>query len=249
MSEPLKPLKWYRELADARGRREAGCFAVEGWRAIRQIAEQHPEAVTEILATGDIPPELTAFPVRRLTESQFRSVSSAATPQGLMTVVRLPQESVTATLPSSPGPRILLLEGIQDPGNVGTLVRAAAAFDYTGIILSDTCADPFSPKCVQATAGTVLSLWLRRTERYLDLVRLLRSGGYTLVATALDGDEDTSALTAPNLVLALGNEAGGLSVSLLGMAGSRFRIPVARDKAESLNVAVCGGICMYLSRR
>ncbi|MCJ7604985.1 MAG: RNA methyltransferase [Dehalococcoidales bacterium] len=247
MSESLKTLKWYRELADVKGRRESGCFPVEGARAVRQIAGQHPEAIIEILVVGDVPLELAAYPARQLTESQFRSVSSAATPQGLMAVVRLPEDSAAATLPPSPGQRILLLEGIQDPGNAGTLIRTAAALDYSGIILSDTCADPFSPKCVQAAAGTVLSLWLRRTERYLELIQTLQGSGYTVAATTLEGDDDISVLNEQKLILALGNEAGGLSGELLALADSRFRIPVTREKAESLNVAVCGGICMYLS--
>jgi TrmH family RNA methyltransferase len=249
VSEALKSLTWYRDLSEATGRRAAGCFLVEGERAIRQAAGSHPAAMVEILATGDVPPDLGGYPIRTLTEKQLKSVSGSVTPQGLLAVVRLPEDFEKATLPTRPGNRILLLEHVQDPGNTGTLLRTAAAFGYDGVILSAECADPFAPKVVQAAAGTVLSLWTRRTERYLDLVLELRRRGYTLVATTLDGVDHPALLKNEKLVLALGNEARGLSPELRAAADAAFRLPVAREKAESLNVAVAGGICLYLSRQ
>ena len=165
-----------------------------------------------------------------------------------MAAVLLPPDTYSEKLPGDYSGRILLLEDIQDPGNVGALIRTAAAFDYSGIILTDKCADPFSPKCVQATAGTVLALWLRRTGRYLNLLEALRESGYSLVAADLNGTEDTSLLRRrEKLLLALGSEASGLSKGLLAAADHRFRIPIAGEKAESLNVAASGAICMYLS--
>ena len=249
MSEALKPLSWYRDLGEAAGRREAGCFLVEGERAIRQVVQQQPEAVVELLTTGAAPVDLAGYPVRELTEKQMKSTSGTVTPQGLLAVVKLPKGHESTTLPDQPGNRVLLLEQVQDPGNAGTLIRTAAAFGWDGVIMSDGCADPFAPKTVQAAAGTVLSLWLRRTEGYLGMARELRTRGYRLVATALDGEDDTALLTAGKLVLALGNEAHGLSQELRATADASFRLPVAAEKAESLNVAVAGGICLYLSRR
>jgi len=248
VSEALKPLSWYRDLSETTGRREAGCFLVEGERAIRQAAGAHPSAVVELLTTGDVTPDLAGYPVRRLTEKQLKSVSGSVTPQGLLAVVRLPEDHEAAALPDRPGDRVLLLEDVQDPGNAGTLIRTAAAFGYDGVILSPACADPFSPKVVQAAAGTVLSVWTRRTEGYLGLARELQERGYRLVATTLDGEDDTALLKADRLVLALGNEARGLSPELRAAADAAFRLPMAGEKAESLNVAVAGGICLYLSR-
>jgi TrmH family RNA methyltransferase len=249
VSEALKPLSWYRDLAEASGRRAAGCFIIEGERAVRQAAGAQPGAVLELLASGPVPPDLAGYPVRELTERQFKSVSGSVTPQGLLAVAKLPEDFDTDTLPEPPGDRILLLEQVQDPGNTGTLIRTAAAFGYDGIVLSSGCADPFSPKVVQAAAGTVLSVWTRRTAKYLSLARELQERGGRLVGTALDGDEDAAVLRAEKLVLALGNEAHGLSEELRTAADAVFRLPVARERAESLNVAVAGGICLYLGRR
>jgi TrmH family RNA methyltransferase len=165
-----------------------------------------------------------------------------------MAAVRIPVDIWSDCLPDDIGNKILLLEDIQDPGNVGTLIRTAAAFNYSGAIMSENCADPLSPKCVQATVGTVLSIWLRRTTSYLEIISALRKGGYTIAATDLNGMEEPALLSRQSkLLLALGNEAAGLSIAMLNVADFRLRIPTIREKAESLNVAACGAICMYLS--
>jgi TrmH family RNA methyltransferase len=248
MSAPLKPLKWYKKLATKKGRFEAGAFIVEGERAIRQIMASHPDKIAEILTVARPLPVYQNYTVRLVTEGQFLSLSQTRTPQGTMAVVKFPADIYSDNLPGDAGDKILLLEDVQDPGNVGTLIRTAAAFDFAGVILTEKCADPLSPKCVQATAGTVLSLWLRRAKHYLKLAMELKKNGYTMIAAELNGAADTSILSRNRkLLLALGNEAAGLSQELLDVADYRLRVPTVREKAESLNVAACGAICMYLS--
>lgn len=248
VSESLKPVKWYRNLDDKKGRLEAGAFIVEGDRAIRQILAGHPSEIVEILSVDEPPPAYSAYPVRRITGSQLLYICNTRTPQGSLAVVRMPAGIYTASLPAAVGDKVLLLEDVQDPGNVGTLIRTAAAFDFSGVIMSEKCADPLSPKCVQSTAGAVLSVWLRRAAGYLGLAAALKKAGYSLVAADVDGEADLAVLKNQNkLVLALGNEGAGLSAGLLKIADYRVRVPIINEKAESLNVAACGAICMYLS--
>lgn len=248
MSAHLRPLKWYKKLATRKGRLEAGAFLVEGDRAIRQIISSQPATIMEILTVVEPPPAYSGFATRLVTESQLRSICHTKTPQGVLAIVRMPEGLFSSYLPEEVGYKILLLEDIQDPGNVGTLIRTAAAFDFDGIIMTPKCADPLSPKCVQATAGTILSVWLRRTAHYLELTGKLKKAGYSLIATELSGATDLSVLhRQSNTVLALGNETAGLSDALRDMADYRLRIPTVPEKAESLNVAACGAIFMYLS--
>lgn len=245
---PLKSLKWYRQLADRKGRLEVGFFLVEGEKAIRQIVAGHPDKISEIIAVEEPPPVFRDYPIRIVNASQFRYISSAQTPQGITAVVKIPEDIYSAKLPEDAGNRILLLEDIQDPGNAGTLIRTAAAFNYNGVMLTENGADPLAPKCVQATAGTVLSLWVRRTGQYMEIVRALRKQGYKLIAADVKGGDEPAVLSRQEkLALALGNEAAGLSKELLETADYRVRIPTAPEKAESLNVAACGAILMYLS--
>jgi len=189
LTTPPRSLKWYRELAGTKARQAAGVFLVEGDRAIRQVIALHPREIIEVLTVDDPDKDYRDFPLRRLTAGQARYISSNRTPQGVLAVVRAPSGLYSPELPRAPGGRVLLLEDIQDPGNVGTLIRTAAAFDFSGVILTEKCTDPLSPRCVQATAGAVLSVWLRRTDRYLELARSLRKDGYVLVAAELAGAE------------------------------------------------------------
>jgi TrmH family RNA methyltransferase len=246
---PTKSLKWYRQLADRKGRLETGCFLVEGEKAISQIVASQPDAIIEIISAVKPPPLLRNYPLCPVNASQFRYISSVQTPQGILAVVKVPPDIYTSTLPRKTGSHILLLENIQDPGNIGTLIRTAAALGYDGVILTESCADPLGPKCVQASAGTVLSLWLRRTAQYMEIVRSLKQDGFRMVAAEVKGINKPEVLAGQEKqVLALGNEAVGLSQALLEAADYRVRIPTAPEKAESLNVAACGAILMYLSK-
>jgi TrmH family RNA methyltransferase len=235
-------------LAKTQGRLEANAFLIEGERGIRQIMSRHPEAIIEIITISEPPPLYHNHSIRLVTKRQFHSINSTKTPQGTMAVVRLPQDIYSGHLPENTGIKILLLEDIQDPGNVGSLIRTAAAFNFSGVILTEKGADPLSPKCVQSSAGTILSLWLRRTGHYLKLTETLKKKGYSFVATGLNGTAEPAVLYRQDkLLLALGNEASGLSQTVLSAADYQLRIPTVREKAESLNVAACGAICMYLS--
>jgi RNA methyltransferase, TrmH family len=248
MTAAPRSLKRYRELADKKGRLEHGVFLVEGEKHISQVVAGHPDAISEIISIAPPPPLLRRYPLREVKATEFRYISAAQTPQGIAAVVRVPEGVYSAALPADTGSRILLLEDVQDPGNVGALIRTAAALGFSGVILTDTSADPFSPKSVQAAAGTVLSLWIRKNAGYLQLLKLLKESGYSIVAAVVRGDDKPEILSGlKKVVLALGNEAAGLSKDILDIADYCVRIATPPEKAESLNVAACGAILMYLT--
>jgi TrmH family RNA methyltransferase len=244
----LNPLSFYKSLHDAKGRREANLFLVEGIRAITQISQQNPGSITELLVQENEPvPPNTRYALRVVTPSQFRGISASSNPSGLIAVVTVPQDAYSSRLPENKGARILALEDIQDPGNVGALIRSAAAFDFDGVLLSEKCADPFGPKSVQASAGSVLSLWIRKTKEFGALMsHLTKEDGFCCVAADVRGKVSLHAVDAPKLALVMGNEGCGISASTLGLAHQVVRIPINGKKAESLNVAVSGGLCMYV---
>jgi TrmH family RNA methyltransferase len=245
----LKPLAWYKNLSNGRTRRESGCFLVEGKRAVEQIRSVAPRSLEELLVTDKTPAECRNYScaVRVLTDRQFKTICSSKTPQGIAAVVRTPENSYSNELPHNPGDRLLLLEGLQDPGNVGTLIRTAAAFDFSGVVLSAECADPFSPKAIQASAGSIMSVWIRRTNRYFGVAKELKKKGYKLIAADVKGETLTPGYSLPSpCVIMLGSEGKGLSDQLLVLAGKKIRIPMNDSKTESLNVAVSGAILMYL---
>lgn len=241
-------MKWYRSLSNAKTRQQEGYFLVEGFRATELIIKECPESVEEILIsqTGtDIESYKDNFPVRILSQSQLDSISASQTPQGIVAVVKLPRGSYSAETPQNHGSAVLLLEHVQDPGNVGTLIRTAAAFNYSGVLLSEQCADPFSTKVVQSSAGAILSVWIRRTQYYLEMVSRFKADGWLVLAADIRGQRHLDFSGNRGHILALGNEGSGLSSELLSISGQRFRIPFDSNKVESLNVAVSGAIAMF----
>ncbi len=245
-SKILKPLAWYKSLHEAKDRRENCAFLVEGMRSISLIAQVSPKSILEIIALEDdrdVPP--FPCPVRRLTSSQFKSICLSKNPAGPLAVIAMQSDVESAVLPPNRGDRILVCEDIQDPGNIGTLIRTAAALDFSGIILSDKCADPFGPKAVSSSAGTILSVWIRRTPEYLRSVKGLVNAGFSCVAADLHGADSLLEIKPKRFALILGNEGNGLSKNALELATHRIKIPINGKKAESLNVAASGAICMY----
>ena len=244
----LKSLKWYKTLSTAKGRAEAGSFLIEGEKSVRQIMDSQPQAIQEILTKRELAPAYSDYPIRYLTESQFKVICLTKTPQGPLAVIKMPDDIESCNIPIDAGNRVLLLEDIQDPGNIGSLIRSAAAFGYSGVVLSDKCADPFSPKCVQSTAGAVLSPWIRRSAEYLNIIGNLKSRGYSLIATVLTGGDPLSVIQRSiKTILALGNEADGLSSTVIELSNYQCKVPIHDECIESLNVAACGAICMYIS--
>ncbi|MBN1308960.1 MAG: RNA methyltransferase [Chitinispirillaceae bacterium] len=195
------------------------------------------------------PSRYPGIPLRELSAGQMKRIASSTTPQGIIAVVRIPAGTYRTALPADPGDRIVLLEDVQDPGNVGTMLRIAAAFDFSGVLLSRRCADPFSPKAVQSSAGALLVPWIRRGEGYLDAVGVLKRKGYRLYCADTEGAAEVGFAAAKRLVVAFGNEGAGLSDRLLHHADCRFAIPMKRQSVQSLNVAAAGAIALFAAFR
>ncbi|HUI92939.1 MAG TPA: RNA methyltransferase [Chitinivibrionales bacterium] len=243
----MKPLSFYKSLHDVKGRRAENAFLIEGVRAITQISQTSPQSILElIIQEKESPPKNLRYPIRAVTASQFRGISASTTPPGIIAVVTIPKDAYSSTLPENKGSRVLALEDVQDPGNVGTLIRTAAAFDFSGVLLSEKCSDPFGPKAVQASMGSVMSLWVRKTKAFGPQVMQLGKEGFCCVAADVHGKVALHAVDEPKLMLLLGNEGSGISAQTLGLAHQVARIPMNEKKAESLNVAASGAICMYV---
>lgn len=243
----LKPIKWYTSLADSKVRRHEGVFLVEGHRSIEQIALVDRKQIVEILCLKENAAQFPDISHRIITAAQRDSIAQSQTPQGVLAVVRIPDGCYGSELPLQTGNRIVVLEDVQDPGNVGTLIRTAAALGFDGVLLTDKCSDPLSPKAAQASAGTLFSLWWRKTAIALDLIDQLIARDFLLYVTVADKGTDIALEKIPKkILLALGNEAHGVSPQMLSRAYIRCTIPINSAYAESLNVAVAGGIAMFL---
>jgi RNA methyltransferase, TrmH family len=185
----------------------------------------------------------------QVPESIFDKVTDTEKPQGIMVVAVKQQFTFSELLPPDSPPLIAVLDGIQDPGNAGVLIRTADAAGCSGVILTRGCADLFAGKTVRATMGSLFHLPVLTGLSSGELLAALTAAAIPLAATALESavayhDVD---LAGP-LAVAFGNEGQGLTPALLASAASRLVVPLY-GQAESLNVATAAAVILFEAAR
>ena len=179
-----------------------------------------------------------AVPVYLLPEHVFQAVCDTKNPQGIAAVLSLQTREAS-------GCRLLALDGVQDPGNVGTIIRTADAAGFDGVLLSPECADLFSPKVLRSTMGSIFRLGFSFPASLPDALNHLKAEGYSVLSSQLDGDlfYERKGVSS-SFILIIGNEGNGISDDVRKVATHRLRLPM-RGGAESLNAAVAAGIMIY----
>ena len=228
--------------ASAAYRREQGDYLCDSPKLLAEALKWHAP-VREIAVTADVPLPPLPETVRavEIPEDVMSSISPMKSPQGALFTVTLPETAVPEALPGS---RYMVLDGVQDPGNVGTILRTADAFDCDGVFLVNACADPYSPKTARATMGAVF-----RRDVYQctadELCALLQKCGLPLYGTALRND--TVSLRAAELsreAVAIGSEGRGLSAEILSKCEKTIKLPMS-PRCESLNAAVAASVVLW----
>ncbi len=230
----------------ARERKNQGLFVVEGPRMVCETPEELLEEiyVSESFLQRPEMKEIQRDHVTAVSDSVFAHMSDTATPQGILAVVRQPAYCLEDLLHPS-CPHLLLLERVQDPGNLGTMFRTGEGAGVTGIIMSRDTADLFSPKVVRSTMGSIYRVPFVYADDFGDAIASVRQSGVKLYAAHLKGQKDYDGFdyTGPCGFL-IGNEGNGLTDETAGMADDYLRIPM-EGRLESLNAAMAAGILMY----
>ena len=226
-------------------RQEASAFVMEGVRALSALTDGTGLAsytLKEVWVSADAVELAKDFsvPVYAIAHDIMEQLSDCRTSQGILGVV----EYIPQPLEINPEKgNYLLLDGVMDPGNMGTLIRSAVAFGFDGVFLHGDCVEVFNPKTVRATMGALpfSNHWKTGSE----IFQCLEKAGYDLIATVLNDGENLHEMKfGPKNVLVIGNEARGVSDAVQARATRRLSIPMS-GKVESLNAAVAGSICMY----
>ncbi|WP_418271572.1 TrmH family RNA methyltransferase [Intestinimonas sp.] len=232
-----------RKLSGSRSaRRAAGEFVCDGPKLLAEALKWGAAVTTVVAEEGTSLPELPSA-VRRVEvpADLLRSLSTTETPQGVLFLCRTPDLALPERLT---GGRYMVLDGVQDPGNLGTVWRTADAFGADGLVLVHSCADPWSPKTVRSTMGACFRLPVWEADLHTLQARL-DEGGVPLYATALR--EDTEDLRAQDLrrcAVVIGSEGRGVSEETLALCGKTLKIPM-RTRCESLNAAVAAAVVLW----
>ena len=245
MTEHITSLKnpkvaTWKSLKDRKGRRETGCFLVEGRKMVEEaLASAFPVEAVLVddarLAEFRLPEGITVY---TMPGHVLAAVCDTKTPQGIAAVVRITEVELKAK-------RLIAMDGVQDPGNVGTIIRTADAAGFEGIILSNQCADVFSPKVLRATMGSIFRMGIRVTDDLPGLLQTMVAQGASVLSSQLDGEPfyQRSPLNE-RFVLVIGSEGNGVTDEVKAVATHKVKLPM-RGGAESLNAAVAAGIMMY----
>ena len=233
-------------------RRLAGSAAYR-WETGEFLCDSPKLLQEALLWQAEITAVVTISPLPRLPEhirqvqvpeDVMASISPVKTPQGVLFTCRLPQ----APLPRSlTGRRYVLLDGVQDPGNVGTLLRSAAAFGFDGVLLSDGCASVWAPKTLRASMGAAVRIPVIEAGAMPQAVAQLRAKGITCLAAALYQSQPLSAAQPGcpgGVCVVIGSEGQGLTDETIAACTSTVRIPMT-DRVESLNAGIAGSILLW----
>lgn len=216
---------------------EAGLSPVQVFYCSSQLTTDEGEVLLERFR--QIGAELVA-----VSPAVMETLSERDSPQGIVGTFALFEASLR-DLSLRDRDLIVVLDRLQDPGNLGTLIRTADAVGAAAVILIEPCVDPFDPKTVRGTMGSLFNLPLLRTSDVSDLFSWLKNRGLRLVGTdSRQGAVWGEGVMAGGVVLVLGNETRGLSNDVCSFVEEWARLPIV-GKAESLNVAVAGGVLMY----
>ena len=228
-------------LKEKKGRKETGLFLVEGWKMARECQKSDFE-IDKVFVAESYDGEIT-FPeefIVRVSDEVFRHLSDEKTPQGILCRARIPAPTL-----APPKGNCLLLDGVADPGNLGTILRTANAAGYSEVYLTKECADPYSPKSVRASMSGVFFTKIYRAER-AQILSVLKE---IPVLIADMGGANVFSYTPPKqFALVIGNEANGVSEEVKKAAFQTVKIPM-RDTQESLNAAISAGIIMYVLQK
>lgn len=231
----------------SKAREEENVFVVEGIRMFSEVPVERVEKVyiSETLYNKkkhDL--NLDKFSVEILTDNVFSHVSDTKTPQGILCVVKQKKQELE-TLLNLENPHFMILDNLQDPGNLGTIVRTAEGAGVDAVFMSKDCVDIYNPKTIRSTMGSIYRMPFLYVEDVLEFMELLKKNGITTYAAHLEGkhtydEEDYKSGTA----ILIGNEGNGLRPEVSGKADVWVCIPMA-GKVESLNAAIAASILMF----
>ena len=235
----------------AKERKKEQAFVVEG---IKMFQEAPKDAVLSVYVSESFlkKPEhescLQGYAHEVVSDSVFREISDTQTPQGILAIVRMPRYDLSDLLQGA-HTHLLILESVQDPGNLGTMVRTGEGAGITGIIMNKTTVDLFNPKTIRSTMGSIYRVPYLITEDLPDLLHALQKEGVELYAAHLKGNTYYDAFDFTGACgFLIGNEGNGLSDEIAERADSYLKIPM-EGKVESLNAAVSAALLMYECKR
>ena len=249
-SKDNETVKQIRKLKDKKYRDQTGQYIVEGIKLLREAIEENAK-ITTIVVCDDCEKngtldkkllyEIAKFNCIYVTEKIFNLLTDVSNPQGVLAVIEKNNEKSEINWEED---FILVLDNVQDPGNIGTILRTADSVNLKQIIISKGSGDVYNPKVVRSTMGAIFRVNVIESDNIADTIKEIKKHKYTVMATDLDTDSSIYDEKYNRCAVVIGNEANGVSKEVLELADKKIKIPML-GKTESLNASVATGIILY----
>ncbi|MCC5910511.1 MAG: RNA methyltransferase [Clostridiaceae bacterium] len=246
-------VKHIKALHRKKNRKEYRQFVVEGIRTLKDYMHQDV-AIDYVLYSNKLQSlhggiELyeslhKKYKCHEVSDSIITELSDTENPQGIVAVVNMPKYSLV-DLPLDKDIFLLVLDRLQDPGNIGTIIRTAVAAGVDGIILTKGCVDPYNSKTIRAAMGALIHVPIIETVENLEWIEVLKNKGVQLIGSSLDTQHTYLDIDySGKLAIIIGNEANGIEQTLLDQMDTLIKIPILGN-IESLNASIAAGILIY----
>ena len=237
-----------KKLKERKNRNKSSKYIIEGFRLVQEAFKAKVD-VDYLIVTKDGSEKIDQYLEKCITENMkiyeisdnlFKELISTENPQGILAVINMNMMPIRAD-----GSFYVLCDKLQDPGNLGTIIRTAHAAGVQGIILTKGTVDIYNEKTIRSTMGSMFYIPIHYDDDNLSFVKSLKGEGFNLVVTSLDTDKDFfQEDLRGKVILTVGNEGNGVSEEVFALADTKVKIPMPGN-AESLNVAIATSVIMY----
>lgn len=247
-NEQIKNIIQLKEKSKVRKQKKQ--YVVEGLKMFSEVPKEDLRSVyvsEHFLKENE--GKLQGVNFQTVSDSVFKKISDTVTPQGVLAVVAQKENTLDEILNNRRKNKscIVVLDRLQDPGNLGTILRTAEGAGVSGIVMSSDCADIYNPKVIRSTMGSIFRVPFAVVDDLPAAVERIREKGITTYAAHLQGEDYNKGVFEKDIALLIGNEAAGLSKEVSEKADQWIKIPM-EGKVESLNAAVAAAILMYEAR-
>ncbi len=244
-------IKEIQSLKTRKGRWAKRAYLIEGFKMIGEAIMENG-SILKLIMNSEVYDSQEALQLTsgmkskadlvRVSNSLFKKLTGMDSPQGVIAIVKMKTLDIKEVAAEG---RYIFLDGLQDPGNIGTIIRSADAFAFDGLIFGPGCVDPHNPKSVQASMGSILRSVLHFSQDPASDLMELKSKGYSLVSTSMAGSTELRNYEFTNKdIIVIGNEGSGVSKEISDLSDHMIAIPMS-GRAESLNAGVAASLIMY----
>lgn len=243
-------IKHIKKLKDKKYRDENNEYIIEGVKLVEEAVKEKAKIKEIIICedttrTYEIPThvmlEIAKYECIYVTDKIFNSITQVTNPQGIMAIVEKKSEEMDIDFSQD---IIIALDDVQDPGNLGTILRTVDSIGLNQIIVSKGTADAFNSKVVRSTMGAIFRVKVIEVENLVEAIKQIKKHHFKLLVTSLQTDNSIYDINFNKKIIVIGNEANGVSEDIQNMADEKAKIPML-GKTESLNASVAAGIVMY----